>query len=123
MIEHARDIFYNKATISSIPTIKGVKEIDSCHPLYGYHRLVRKSLSTFSSDEFFYLEEGKQQDLLNYSINVNEGVELLQNQFIQLLTDKESRYYQLQEESIKICISVLKRNTEDMLMTVGLCEY
>ena len=37
VVELARNEFYEAAVISSNPTERGVREIDSAHPLFGYH--------------------------------------------------------------------------------------
>ena len=80
LIEKARETFYMSATVNSVPTITGVKEIDGSHPLYGYHRLLNKPLQSFKQNEFLLLEEGKQQDLFTYSIDTRSGETVLKNQ-------------------------------------------
>ena len=120
LIEKAREIFYTHAVVSSVPTFTGVKEIDGSHPLFGYHRLKYKPLRSFQKNEFLLLEEGKQQDLLKYSIDIREGEIILKNQLLQLLADQHSPYFGFQEISVKQCVNVLKGNTMDYLKNVGL---
>ena len=107
------------ATVNSVPTITGVKEIDGSHPLYGYHRLQQKPLQSFKKNEFLLLEEGKQQDLLTYSIDTRDGEIMLKNQLMQLLADRNSPYFGLQEVSVRQCVNVLKGNTLSYLKKVG----
>lgn len=78
IIRQARDILYNTAVVNSRPTVRGVQEIDGSHPLYGYHRLRGKPLYDMMDQDYLCLEEGMQDGLFTYSIDVSQGIQELQ---------------------------------------------
>lgn len=122
IVRQARDILFNTAVVNSRPTVRGVQEIDGSHPLYGYHRLHGKPLYDMMDQDFLCLEEGMQDGLFNYSIDVSQGVQELQTMLEQLLTSPSSEYYSLQQQSIRTCVSSLVRSTVEYLKTVRMKE-
>ena len=122
IIRQARDILYNTAVVNSRPTVRGVQEIDGSHPLYGYHRLRGKPLYDMMDQDYLCLEEGMQDGLFTYSIDVSQGIQELQTMLGQLLTNPSSDYYSLQQQSIRTCVSSLVRSTVEYLKTVGMTE-
>lgn len=122
VIRQARDILYNTAVVNSKPTIRGVHEIDGSHPLYGYHRLRGKPLDDMMEQDFLCLEEGMQDGLFTYSIDVTKGTQELQRMLEELLTNSTSEYYVLQQQSVRACVSSLVRNTVEYLKTVGMTD-
>ena len=72
--------------------------------------------------DYLCLEEGMQDGLFTYSIDVSQGIQELQTMLGQLLTNPSSDYYSLQQQSIRTCVSSLVRSTVEYLKTVGTKE-
>lgn len=119
VVRQARDTLYNTAVINSKPTERGVQEIDGSHPLYGYQRLRGKPLYDLGDEDFLCLEEGVQDGLLIYSIDLEEGVQELRSMLEQLLTSAGSAYLSLQQQAVRTCVATLTRDTMEYLKNVG----
>ncbi|CAM9633895.1 unnamed protein product, partial [Discosporangium mesarthrocarpum] len=73
-------MIYNKyAEVSTLPTSRGLEEIDSFHPLYGLHYLTRKPVRAFmqggpgqDKTQWLRLERGQKQGLLKIKVHPPE---------------------------------------------------
>lgn len=118
IVELARNDFYESAVITSNPTERGVREIDSAHSLFGLHRLRNKPIDDVREEDFLLLEQGANDGLITYDINVKEGVASLQQKLRQLLTIEYSPYSLFQQQSVQNCCQILQRVTVDYLKEV-----
>ena len=119
VVRRARDLLYNAAVINSRPTERGVQEIDGAHPLYGYQRLRGTPLYEMEDKDFLCLEEGMQDGLLQYYVDVSQGQQELGTMLEQLLASPNTPYFPLQQQSIHTCVGELTRGTMDYLKSVG----
>ena len=69
-------------------------------------------------EEFLLLEQGVNDDLLSYDIDVREGYSSLQQKLRQLLIMENTPYTVYQQQSIQNCCQILQRNTIDYLKDV-----
>ena len=118
VVRRARDLLYNAAVINSQPTERGVQEIDGAHPLYGYQRLRGKPLYEMEDKDFLCLEEGMQDGLLMYYVDVSQGQQELGTMLEQLLASPGTPYFPLQQQSIHTCVGALTRGTVEYLKNV-----
>lgn len=72
-------------------------------------------------EEFLLLEQGVNDDLLSYDIDVREGYSSLQQKLHQLLIMENTPYTVYQQQSIQNCCQILQRNTIDYLKDVLYC--
>ena len=72
-------------------------------------------------EEFLLLEQGVNDDLLSYDIDVREGYSSLQQKLRQLLIMENTPYTVYQQQSIQNCCQILQRNTIDYLKDVLYC--
>ena len=68
------------------------------------------------------LEEGVNDGLLTYDVDVSEGVATFRTQLEQLLTSSSSEYFAFQRQAIQTCCATLQQATVDYLKEVGVAS-
>lgn len=64
-----REIFFERARLSVVPTKQGSKEIDENHPCYGMKYLKNKPVRDFVGDQFLRLHMAQEDKLLEVTIH------------------------------------------------------
>ena len=70
-------------------------------------------------EDFLLLEQGVNDDLIKYSIDVHTGGQNFKNKLETLLTVDEQQFYQYQSRAIDVCVNILSHSTLDFLKEVG----
>lgn len=119
LLSVAYDVLFDAATISSNPTERGLERIDGSSRVFGLHRLRRKPLSSLSEDAFLALEEGRHDGLLQYQIDLRQGLDELQTQLQQLLVVESSLYSEFQRKAVSECCEQVERQARIWLQQVS----
>lgn len=82
-------------------------------------RLRHKPLYDLRDEEFLLLEEGVNDGLLHYDIDVSDGVRTFRTQLEQLLTAPSSAYLPFQKQAVQTCCTQLEQITVDYLKEVA----
>ena len=69
--------------------------------------------------DFLCLEEGMQDGLLMYYVDVSQGQQELGTMLEQLLASPNTPYFPLHQQSIHTCVGALTRGTVEYLKNVG----
>jgi len=69
-----RQVFYERAKVTSRPTKKGMKEIDESHSCYPMKYLKNKPISSFSGEQFLQLNIAKNDGLLQMTISIDDDI-------------------------------------------------
>ena len=64
------------------------------------------------------LEQGANDDLITYSINVSEGLSSLQTKLLQLLTVENTEFTPFQHQAVQYCCQTLQKETVNYLKDV-----
>lgn len=69
-------------------------------------------------EDFLLLEQGENDGLINYSIDVSEGAASLQQKLLQLLTVENTPFTPFQQQAVQNCCQLLQRETVNYLKEV-----
>lgn len=104
--KHARSIFLDRALVSTSPTPKGNKEIDSFHQYAGVKWLQNKPLSKFEDIQWLLIRKAEEEKLLQVTIKLPESNvnELMSASYDVYLRNNDDRSSQIWNEHRKIIL-------------------
>lgn len=65
-----RNMYFERATISTEPTLKGKKDLDLYHSLYPTKRISRRPLKNFRDDLWLMMVEAEKKELIRVKFSL-----------------------------------------------------